>query len=140
MLVTTKKLLTAIAGVKTFIEGEINRLAVLIDQKHTAHREETAEALISARAELRAEADELFRKALADDREKRLNSTDPFVEIVSQNFSEEGGVQLRLDWNPAFIRYLKANGVTGPTDESIVDNWLKSLASERIAEGGTEFR
>lgn len=93
-----------------------------------------------AAIEMEANIQNLFVKALEADRAKRYDSNEPFVEILSQKFSEEGGVQLRLDWNQPFINYLKTNGFTGPTDEAIVDNWLVSLSRERIAEGGSEYK
>lgn len=90
--------------------------------------------------QIEANTQKLFEAALEADRKKRYDSPEPFVEIVSQTFSEEGGVQLRLDWNKPFIDYLKKNGFTGPSEESIVDNWLISLSRERIAEGGSEYK
>jgi hypothetical protein len=103
----------------------------------------SAEAIAREEAlmvKLREEADTLFQAAMIEDRRKRYDSNEPFVEIISQTFTEENGVQLRLDWNKPFIEYLRKNGVTGPTDEAIVDNWLVSLSRERIAESGSEFK
>ena len=91
-------------------------------------------------AEFESKVQTIFENALIADRAKRYESDEPFVEIISQTFSEEGGVQLRLDWNKPFIEYLRKNGFTGPSDEAIVDNWLISLSRERIAEGGSEYK
>lgn len=116
------------------------RLSSAISTLQNTHTVALDQAVEAVEAKLRAESQALFEAALAADRAKRYESTEPFVEIISETFSEEGGVQLRLDWNAPFITYLKRNGFTGPTDEAIVDNWLVSLSRERIAEGGSEFK
>jgi hypothetical protein len=94
------------------------------------------EAVASIKTELLGQVKTLFEQALEDHRKKRYESDEPFVEIVSEDFTSEGGVQLRLDWNTAFITYLKKNGFNGATDEQIVDTWLVSLSNSRIAESG----
>lgn len=105
-----------------------------------AAREYIDDKMEGSIADFESRIQKLFEQALEADRKKRYDSVEPFVEIISQTFSEEGGVQLRLDWNKPFIDYLKKNGVTGPTDEAIVDNWLIALSRDRIAEGGSEFK
>lgn len=116
------------------------RLNSAINTLRNTHEYALANAIAGVEAKLKDDAQTLFEAAMAADRAKRYESNEPFVEIVSETFSEEGGVQLRLDWNQPFIKYLKANGFSGPTDESIVDNWIVSLSRERIAEGGSEYK
>lgn len=116
------------------------RLTQSLDFNQTFLENKLEELVAAASAKLVTDAQALFEAALAADRAKRYGSSEPYVEIVSETFSEEGGVQLRLDWNRPFIDYLKKNGFTGPSDEAIVDNWLISLSRERIAEGGSEFK
>ena len=140
MFISKKTLSKAIDSIQQYIQNELFAIGQDIETKLAVAKADQDNAIRSVEERLEAKAQELFQKALEADREKRYKSEEPFVEIVSQDFTEEGGVQLRLDWNPAFIRYLKANGVIGPTDEAIVDNWLKSLSQERLAEGGKEFR
>lgn len=78
--------------------------------------------------ELRKEAAEL---KLADERQQ---SDNPFVEIISDGYDPELGVQLQLDWNAAFIKELRAKGYTGSTEREIVNKWLitvhKQLATQ----------
>lgn len=83
------------------------------------------------RAYLESEADNLFQRALEADRKRRYESDEPFVEIVSEHFDAHGGVELKLDWNKAFIDHLKQNGFGGHSDEEIVDNWLLALSRTR---------
>lgn len=133
MFITTKKH-------NEMLQALEERLAAAITSTSTAYEATATELGAAIEAKLRADVQSMFEVALAADRSKRYDSSEPFVEIVSETFSEEGGVQLRLDWNAPFITYLKRNGFTGPTDEAIVDNWLISLSRERIAEGGSEFK
>lgn len=86
-------------------------------------------------AALREEIPELFKKTMEDERTRRFESDEPFVEIVSENFdADSGGVQLRLDWNSAFVNNLKKAGFTGQTEEAIVDSWLVALSRARQEE------
>lgn len=119
---------------------EVLSVTALINDRMVRLEEEVNTTIEAKNKEFESKVQALFEAAIAADRAKRYDSDEPFVEIVSQTFSEEGGVQLRLDWNKAFIGYLRRNGFTGPSDESIVDNWLVSLSRERIAEGGSEYK
>jgi regulator of protease activity HflC (stomatin/prohibitin superfamily) len=133
MFITKKKHETAITEMEA-------RLTQALDFNQTFLEKKLEELVAAAEAKLVGDAQKLFEAALEADRATRYASTEPYVEIISETFSEEGGVQLRLDWNAPFVNYLKRNGFTGPTDEAIVDNWLVSLSRERIAEGGSEFK
>ena len=59
-----------------------------------------------------------------DDRQK---SDTPFVEIISDGYDPELGVQLQLDWNVAFIKELKAKGYSGKNDRDVVNKWLITM-------------
>jgi len=133
MFITTKKHNAAIAELKT-------AFADTLAEYGESTRKTIAEAADASQAKLLEDAQKLFESALAADRKKRYESEEPYVEIISETFTEEGGIQLRFDWNQPFIRYLKANGITGPTDEAIVDNWVVALSRERLAENGSEFK
>lgn len=129
MLVTKKYHKEKMAELEERLASSITANSMLLDATITRMQ-----------AEIEGKSQQLFEAALAADRKKRYDSNEPYVEIVSENFTEEGGVQLRLDWNAPFIKYLKENGFSGPSDEAIVDNWIISLSRERIAEGGSEFK
>lgn len=106
------------------------------DEKIAAQREELLKLVTE-------KSGDLFKEALAEDRRRRYESDEPYVEIVGEKFDSEGGVGLRLDWNQAFVKYLKDNGFSGPTDETIVDNWVTSLgrqAADRPMGGVSEFK
>lgn len=71
----------------------------------------------------------------------RRSSAVPWVEIKSANFNETTGIQIELDWNDAFVSYLRDNGITGATEELIVQKWLAFLYDDlvvRIEEASTK--
>jgi hypothetical protein len=55
------------------------------------------------------------------------NSTEPEVAIVSSGLDPARGIKLELDWNDAFIQYLKGSGFDGVDDETIVQKWLATI-------------
>lgn len=91
-------------------------LATLEQEKRKAQEE-----LATATKELL-----VFRDKQAAD-EARRNSKDPWVEIRSADYNEARGIHIELDWNDAFIEYLKESGIKGKTDEEIVQKWLAMM-------------
>ncbi len=72
-------------------------------------------------------------RLLVIQREEKKKSSEPWVEIMSENYDEdEKQVVMNLDWNQAFIKMLRQNGFTGRDDHEIVDRWFKTV-SESIA-------
>lgn len=61
----------------------------------------------------------------ADLRGKESDS--PWVNIVGEEIDAKKGIKIELDWNDAFIQYLINAGITGPSDEVIVQKWLAML-------------
>ena len=61
-----------------------------------------------------------------EDDEKR-NSDVPWVEIKSDSYDKNKGIQIALDWNDAFISYLIENSISGKDDDTIVQKWLALL-------------
>ena len=74
---------------------------------------------------------ELKRSKEEADIAKR-NGTEPWVEIKSADFNEIKGIQIELDWNEAFVQYLKDNGVKARTDDMIVQKWLATLYADMV--------
>ena len=66
----------------------------------------------------------------AQDNAEGKNSEEPWVTIVGDAVGEEG-IQLSLDWNDAFIKFLKAAGIDGTDDTAIVQKWLAMVAKEQ---------
>lgn len=87
---------------------------------------------VIAEWEKKVETDKMHRMADLD-RETKKNSNEPWVEVVSESYDESTKqVEIKLDWNTAFIKMLRANGYSGRDEQEIVDKWFKRL-SEDIA-------
>ncbi len=56
-------------------------------------------------------------------------SKEPWVNVISTNFDEGSPTQgfMELEWNAAFIQFLRDNGYEGKTDEELVDKWFTAL-------------
>jgi len=108
--------------------------------KATAAQEEILATLAQLKKDkeaAEAEASSL-RNAKAEE-DKLRASNDPWVTIKGYSFDEKFGLKIELDWNEAFVEYLKANGVHGKDEEVIVQKWLagmyldlESKLSERV--------
>lgn len=70
----------------------------------------------------------LFSKKEAD-KPNPKESNEPWVNVVNTNFDEGNPNQgfMELEWNAAFIQFLKQNGYSGKNDEEIVDKWFTEL-------------
>lgn len=69
---------------------------------------------------------------------QQKNSHEPWVKIVGQANDPEKGIELELDWNDAFIIYLKRNGYNGVDDKAIVRLWLGDLYNHLFASMNTQ--
>jgi hypothetical protein len=58
--------------------------------------------------------------------EKMKASPDPWVDIIGW-VRTDAGVKVELDWNDAFVDYLRANGIKGTDDEQTVQKWVTLL-------------
>lgn len=67
------------------------------------------------------------KRIIDEERDVLRNSDEPWVEVVGDHINEEGEIQLQLDWNTSFIKYLRSSGFRGATDDVIVQKWLISL-------------
>lgn len=103
-------------------------IAALKQTKEIVEQElkETTAELEEANSELQMHRD----KDAAD--EERRNGSEPWVEIKSAEFNEVKGIQIALDWNDAFVAYLRENGITARDDDSVVQKWLLMLYKDLI--------
>ena len=101
--------------------------AIEAQMKHDAkERERLAEQLVEAEEQL-----EMYRSKEASDDAIR-SSTEPWVEVKSTKLDPIKGIQIELDWNDAFVQYLKDNGLQGRDDDTIVQKWLAMLYENLI--------
>jgi len=70
----------------------------------------------------------LFGKKSTDVKSGK-ESTEPWVNVARTTFDENDPRQgyMELEWNTAFINFLRENGYTGKTDEDLVDKWFTDL-------------
>lgn len=64
--------------------------------------------------------------------DNKYDSKEPWVEIKSADPTNVKGIRIDLDWNDAFVEHLKTNGITGKSDEEIVQKWLAHLYQDLI--------
>ncbi len=57
---------------------------------------------------------------------KMKESKEPWVDVTGWSETDQG-VKVELEWNDAFVDYLRANGVTGADDEQVVQKWVTLL-------------
>lgn len=74
---------------------------------------------------------DVLRTAVIDKNTSK-DSNEPWVNVQSADFDKEHGLKIDLDWNDAFITYLKASGLKGKTDEIIIQKWLAFLYEDVI--------
>lgn len=107
--------------------------AFVQELKQLGYSANNEEYIISEFLDILQKDDTENRKKLL--REQIQKSDEPWVEVLgnaSNNIADRGFVELKLDWNPAFIRYLNDNGINEKTDELCVQKWLSSLNHQTI--------
>ena len=70
------------------------------------------------------------RKKAAAERAKYVakmkQSKEPWVDIIG-NVSDGNGIGIELDWNDAFIDFLRASGINGTDDDEVVQRYITLL-------------
>lgn len=96
----------------------------------TTVKEEYTAALLDQRGEIESGFKAAIEAHLTKQKELRYESEEPFVSIIGERVSDDGSVELVLDWNKAFIRKLRSNGYTGGSDDAMVNMWLSTLSRQ----------
>lgn len=76
---------------------------------------------------LDAQIDADSKRIISEARDKLRNSSEPWVEVIGDKVNSDGEIQLQLDWNDAFVKYLRTHGFRGATEDVIIQKWLISL-------------
>jgi len=115
---------------------------IQLDLKYGRTTEYDAEV---ARAEIQYQGDEKTLKLLeANHKAGKISDNEfhkgsatlrnqPWVAVIESNFnSEEGlsGFSVKLDYNDAFVAFLRANGFEGIVDEQLVNDWFNELCKQ----------
>lgn len=86
------------------------------------------EKLESEQQEKQQAVEELtILRSKLDQYEEKRNGTEPWIEIVGENIDPVRGIHLQLDWNDAFIQYLKENGISAKDEDAAIQKWLALL-------------
>lgn len=71
----------------------------------------------------------------------RYFSKQPWFELITHEFTEDGRVKIECDWNTPFIRQLAENGVTGETEEDYISQYIvlvSRIVAARLNEAEAE--
>ena len=66
---------------------------------------------------------------------KEARENEPWVDINGIVEDPKHGIKVDLDWNDAFIEYLRDNGITGVDEEIIVQKWITMLYRDLMEQG-----
>jgi len=64
---------------------------------------------------------------------KMKQSPDPWVDIIGWVRTDEG-VKIELEWNDAFVDFLRVEGIKGADDEQVVQKWVTLLLRDMADE------
>lgn len=87
---------------------------------------------------------ETKQKTIDEYVERMKLSTDPWVDVIA-DVKDSNGLGVRLEWNDAFIVYLKESGINGTDQEQVVQKYIALLlrdTADRLEEetkGGSEY-
>lgn len=73
------------------------------------------------------------RKSYMDYVEQMKKSNEPWVDVTGWTETDKG-VKAELEWNDAFVDYLRANGITGADDDQVVQKWVTVLLRDMADE------
>lgn len=70
--------------------------------------------------------------------ETEKESSEPWVQVLGADPDPENGIKIELDWNQAFVDYLREQGIVGTEDEQVVQRWLTLLLQEMTEESNED--
>lgn len=111
----------------TYIKNWWNRSAT--QQQEITRLAQKLEALETAK---QIEITQLTEQVKAAEIEKatKYPTTEPWVEIKGSKVDPVKGIQIELDWNSEFIKYLQQAGIDGPSEDVIIQKWLAFLYND----------
>jgi hypothetical protein len=116
-------------ALKQFKETETTRF-----QEYLRHQEEEKRKAADAEARRLQELEEVAKK-LEKEREDEIKSSEkPWVKVESADVDNNGNIAIKLDWNPAFINYLRLQCNFEGDEEKIIHQWLAALYREMVTD------
>jgi hypothetical protein len=55
-------------------------------------------------------------------------SDEPWVEVLDCDLDSEKGLEIKLDWNDAFVEKIKKKGYKGTTEHELISSYLLELS------------
>lgn len=108
-------------------ELENERLKQEMEEQKIAEQKAEEERLAARVEEERQVQIQLAAEKLNED---KMNSDEPWVEMVGESVDPEKGIKVELNWNPAFIKYLREGGIQGASEEECAQRWLAMVAQD----------
>ena len=130
----TKKEEEMIATESAGIEERLSETGVLPEDLIAAVKKQVTQEIMEELKEKKAleEKERQLRREQEDI--ERLNyvalmkeSDEPWVDFVGNVRDMKEGQRLEMDWNDAFIKYLRDNGIEGSDDEQVVQKYISLL-------------
>lgn len=66
------------------------------------------------------------------------NSEEPWIDLVGGDVDFDKGLQLKLDWNDAFITQLRAQGYKGTSEGALVAQYLLVLGDTLLKQNESQ--
>jgi len=107
-------------------------MVIIEEEKRVAKEAEIAEA---------KRIEELKQAAIRLDEEKQQqlkNSDEPWVKLESIEMDINGNIAMKLDWNSAFIKYLRDNCNFQGDDDRIVQQYIGAMWREMYDDRNNE--
>lgn len=124
---------------KTRAEIEFELTQKILEGLRAEQERKEAEAVEAARlqAELEAKAKEEAEIRFKAEEDARIKAEEelkaqqePWVDIKGWVESAEHGLKIELDYNAAFVTYLRDAGIKGIDDDQIVQKWLAMVSQD----------
>ena len=95
-----------------------------------------------------SEKNKIIQDYLKKEEEKKALASgkygdEPWVDVKAAVIDPEKGAKIELDWNDAFINYLKDYGYTGVDENAIIQKYiavlLRSITEDMVADQKNQF-
>jgi hypothetical protein len=98
--------------------------------------------LAKANYELEGEtlAEEITKVNNKWDKEDATKREEPWVSVIDVGVNPDDVSQgyFELDWNEEFVRMLQSAGITGTSDEDVVNKWFNSICRSVLLQAGAD--
>jgi len=122
----------SIKDVWGWVTGDTKRIAAEEAESNRLAAEQAYAKLADDQQTQIDELKNLLANIKADPNADKKSSSEPWVEIVGDKWDDVHGLEIKLDWNDAFVVQLRELGIAGKDDDTIVHKWLAMLYEDII--------